>query len=286
LLATFAVVASLNHLRFLLFAAIILVPILAPRLRLFAPYDANKDKPWLNLAITAAIVAIIVGSYPSAAELQNRIDGQFPRDALRFMQQRQITGRLFNWYDFGGYIEFYAPTIKTFADGRTDIFVYSRVLDDYLKINSIEEPLELLDKYKIDYVLFPVNKHLTYVLDHSSAWRTIYEDKVVKLYQRVPVAAAVFQKECVRALSACAGCCALFDMIAGAFDINYVDALANQGSHKTNVGRLGLQKYLSLGGADGTEEPIELEEASGALQSGFRNRYLTCTLSYGLEQKQ
>jgi len=200
LLATFAVVASLNHLRFLLFAAIILVPILAPRLRLFAPYDANKDKPWLNLAITAAIVAIIAGSYPSAAELQNRIDGQFPHEALRFMQQRRITGRLFNWYDFGGYIEFYAPTIKTFADGRTDIFVYSGVLDDYLKINTIEEPLELLDKYQIDYVLFPVNKHLTYVLDHSAAWRTIYEDKVVKLYQRLPVAAAVLEK------GACAPC--------------------------------------------------------------------------------
>jgi len=195
LLVTFSVWASLNHLRFLLFAAIILVPILAPRLRLFAPYDANKDKPWLNLAITAAIVAILVGSYPSAAELQGRIDTQFPRDALRFMQQKRITGRLFNWYDFGGYIEFYAPTIKTFADGRTDIFVYSGVLNDYQKINTIEEPLELLDKYKIDYVLFPVNKHLSYVLDHSAAWRTIYEDKVVKLYQRVPMAAGVSRKE-------------------------------------------------------------------------------------------
>ncbi len=195
LLATFAVWASLNHLRFLLFAAIILVPILAPRLQLFPPYDAKNDKPWLNLAITAAIVAIIFGSYPSAAELQKRIDGQFPRGALQFMQQRQITGRLFNWYDFGGYIEFYAPAIKTFADGRTDIFVYNRVLDDYLKINTIEEPLELLDKYKIDYVLFPVNKHLTYVLDHSPAWRTIYEDKVVKLYQRVLVTASALPND-------------------------------------------------------------------------------------------
>ena len=194
LLATFAVWASLNHLRFLLFAAIILVPLLAPRLRLFPPYDARNDKPWLNLAITAAIVAIILGSYPSAAELQERVDGQFPRGALQFMKQRQITGRLFNWYDYGGYIEFYAPAIKTFADGRTDIFVYNHVLDDYQKINTIEEPLELLDKYKIDYVLFPVNKHLTYVLDHSPAWRIIYQDKVVKLYQRVLVAAAVFQK--------------------------------------------------------------------------------------------
>jgi hypothetical protein len=191
LLATFAVWASLNHLRFLLFAAIILVPILAPRLQFFAPYDAKKDKPWLNLAITAAITAIIVGSFPSAAQLQNNIDSQFPRDALHFMQQRQITGRLLNWYDFGGYIEFYAPAIKTFADGRTDIFVYNDVLNDFMKINAIERPFELLDKYKIDYVLFPVDTRLRYVLDHSAAWRTIYEDKVVKLYQRVPAAAAL-----------------------------------------------------------------------------------------------
>jgi hypothetical protein len=195
LLATFAMWASLNHLRFLLFAAIILVPILAPRLRLFPPYDAKKDKPWLNLAITAAIVAIAVGSYPSAAQLQNNIDSQFPRDALRFIEQRQITNRLFSWYDFGGYIEFYAPAIKTFADGRTDIFVYNGVLNDYIKINAIESPFELLDKYKIDYVLFPVDKRLTYVLDHSTGWHTIYEDKVVKLYQRVPSAVAPLKTE-------------------------------------------------------------------------------------------
>ena len=188
LLATFAVWASLNHLRFLLFAAIILVPILAPRLQLFGPYDAKKDKPWLNLAITAAIIAMIVGSYPSAAQLQGIIDTQFPRDALRFIQQRQITNRLFSWYDFGGYIEFYAPAIKTFADGRTDIFVYNGVLNDYIKINAVENPFELLDKHKIDYVLFPVNKPLTYVLDHSPAWRAVYEDKLAKLFERVPVA--------------------------------------------------------------------------------------------------
>ena len=144
------------------------MPILAPRLQLFAPYDAKKDKPWLNFAMTAAIVGMILWIYPSNAQLQNNIDTQFPRDALRFMQQKQITGRLFHWYDFGGYIEFYAPGVKTFADGRTDIFVYNGILGDYLKINTIEKPFELLDQYKIDYVLFPVDKHLSYVLDHSA----------------------------------------------------------------------------------------------------------------------
>ncbi|MGA2905251.1 MAG: hypothetical protein ABSD98_15590, partial [Candidatus Korobacteraceae bacterium] len=190
MLVLFALGTSLTHVRFLLFAAIILVPILAPRLQLFAPYDAAKDKPWLNLTMAAAMAGMVLWMYPSAAQLQNNIDSQFPRDALRFIQQRQITGRMLSWYDFGGYIEFYAPAVKTFADGRTDIFAYNGVLADYLKINQIEKPFELLDKYKIEYVLFPVDKHLSYVLDHSPGWRTIYEDKVVKLYQRVPAAAA------------------------------------------------------------------------------------------------
>ena len=65
-------------------------------------------------------------------------------------KQKQITGRLFHFYDYGGYIEWNAPGIKTFADGRADIFIYNGVFDDYLKINRIEQPLELLDKYQID----------------------------------------------------------------------------------------------------------------------------------------
>ncbi len=185
-LAAFAVWASLTHIRFLLFAAIILVPILGPRLRLLAPPEnAAKPRPWLNLTMTAIIAAIIAWSYPSAAQLQKLVDTQFPHDALRFMQEKQIKGRLFHYYGFGGYLEWYAPDIKTFADPRTDIFIYNGVLSDYLKINAVEQPLELLDKHGIEYVLFPVNKRLNYVLDHSSGWRKIYEDKVVGLYRRV-----------------------------------------------------------------------------------------------------
>jgi hypothetical protein len=190
LLAAFAVWASLTHLRFLLFAAIILVPILGPRLKLFAPYDVKKNKPWLNLAMTAIIAVIIAWTYPSAAHLQSDIDSQFPRDALRFMKQKQITGRLFHYYGFGGYIEWNAPALKTFADGRTDIFVYNGTVDDYLKINEIEKPFELLDKYRIEYALLQPDKPLSYLLSHSPVWRLIYSDKVAVLFERTPATAA------------------------------------------------------------------------------------------------
>jgi hypothetical protein len=195
LLVTFAVGTSLTHIRFLLFAAIILIPVLAPRVHVFALYDRKKDKPWLNLAMTAAIMGLALWAYPSTAQLQNSVDSYFPRAALQFVQQKQIGGRLFHFYDYGGYIEWNAPTVRTFADGRADIFIYNGVFDDYLKVNRIEKPLELLDKYRIDYVLFPIDKPLCHVLDHSAGWHTIYEDKVAKIYGRVPSAAAPLKAE-------------------------------------------------------------------------------------------
>ena len=194
-LVTFAIWASLTHLRFLLFAAIVLVPILAPRMRLFESYDREDDVPSMNLAVTIAIAALIVFAYPSAARLQEVVDLQFPRNALRFLQQERIQGRLFHYYDYGGYIEWNAPAVRTFADGRTDIFTYNGVFDDYIAINQIERPLELLDKYEIDYVLFPLGKRLTYVLDQSSAWHRIYGDQLVNIYQRVPMAATPTPKK-------------------------------------------------------------------------------------------
>jgi len=186
LLSLFAVWASLVHLRFLLFAAIILIPILGPRLRLLSPYHANKDKPWLNLVMTVFIAGLMLWMFPSTAQLQESIDGWFPRDALPFMQRKQMSGRLFNLAEFGGYIEWNTPELKTFVDGRADVFVNNGIFDDYMKINAIENPFELLDKYKIEYVLFPVNRRLSYVLDRSERWRTIYGDNVVKLYERAP----------------------------------------------------------------------------------------------------
>jgi hypothetical protein len=184
LLVSFALWVSLTHIRFLLFAAIILVPIVAPRVRFFANHEPRNDVPFMNLAVTVTIAVLIGIAYPSANQLQQVVDSSFPRNALSFLRSRHPSGRLLNYYDFGGYIEWNAPEIQTFADGRTDIFTYNGVFNDYIRINEIDRPLELLDKYKIDYVLFPVEKRLTYLLDKSPGWRSIYADKVAKVYER------------------------------------------------------------------------------------------------------
>jgi hypothetical protein len=177
LLTSFALWAALSHVRFLFFAGLIIVPILAPRLTLFPPYERELDKPWLNAIIMAGVIGSMVFFFPSAAELQQKVDEEYPKAALEFMQRQQLNGRTFNQYKWGGYMEWHDPELKTFVDGRADIFVYNGVFEDFLRATAIKNSFEILDKYKIDYVFLQPKEPMVYLLEHSPAWRPIYTDK-------------------------------------------------------------------------------------------------------------
>ena len=191
LLTAFALWQGLSHLRFLDFAAIIIVPILAPRLKLFPPYQRELDKPWLNAAIMAAIVGSLIFFFPKESTLQQQVNNEYPVAALEFMQRRHLNGRIFNSIEFGNYMEWNTPELKPFVDGREDIFVHKGIFDDYLLAVVMRQPFEVLDKYQIDYVFLERTWPLAYLLEHSPSWRLVYSDKVAVLFERtLPTAAA------------------------------------------------------------------------------------------------
>jgi hypothetical protein len=190
LLTAFALWAALLHVRFLFFAGLIMAPMLAPRLKLFPPYERDLDKPWLNAVIMAAVVGALIFFFPSAAQLQQKVAEGYPKAALEFMQRQHIEGRIFNEYAWGGYMEWNAPQLKTFVDGRADIFIFNGVFDDFLRATAMKRPFEILDKYKIDYVFLRPEEPLNYLLEHSGGWRLIYSDKVAVLFERTPTTTA------------------------------------------------------------------------------------------------
>jgi len=191
LLTAFALWMGLSHSRLLFFAGLIVAPILAPRLTLFPPYERELDKPWLNAAIIGAVAGAMIFFSPSTAQLRERVDEDYPTAAQEFMQRQHIKGRIFNQDWWGGYMEWNAPELKPFIDGRADIFVYNGTFDDYVKAVSLQTPFEILDKYRIDYVLLEPKQPLGYLLEHSPAWHPIYADKVAVLFERAPTATAV-----------------------------------------------------------------------------------------------
>jgi hypothetical protein len=134
----------------------------------------------------AAIVGSLIFFFPSPAELQQQVSEKYPSAALAFMQQRHIGGRIFNNYGWGGYMEWNAPQLKPFIDGRADIFIYNQSFDDHLHATMIQKSFEILDKYRIDYALLEPDQPLSYLLQHSPAWKPIYSDKVAVLFERTP----------------------------------------------------------------------------------------------------
>jgi hypothetical protein len=184
LLTAFALSTALVHVRFLFFAALVLVPILAPRLQLFAAYEPARDKPLLNAALILLMAIAAPRFFPTSAALQRKVEEQYPAAALRYMADHRLNGRIFNSYGWGGYMEWHRPDLKPFVDGRADIFIYNGAFSAYADTVFIRQPLEILEQYKIDYVLTKPETHLTYVLDHAPGWRAVYLDKVAAIYSR------------------------------------------------------------------------------------------------------
>ena len=185
MLTIFALWAGLSHVRFLFFLGLIIAPILAPRLHLFPPYERDKDKPWLNAAIIAAIVVSMI-LLPSENEAATESGREFPTAALDFMQQQTPQRENLQRASWGGYMEWNTPQLKPFIDTRLDMFMYNGSFADKVKISSLQAPFEMLDKHKFDYVLLKPEDPLAYLLQHSAAWHPIYTDKVAVLFERTP----------------------------------------------------------------------------------------------------
>jgi hypothetical protein len=137
----------------------------------------------------ASLAGALFYFFPTQAYLGDKVRAVYPEAAIEFMQRQQIQGRIFNDYGWGGYMEWTAPDLKPFIDGRADIFVYNRTFDEYDEVAAAKRPLEILNKYRFDYVLFNPDTPLGYLLDHSKEWRSMYSDKTAVLYQHVPAVA-------------------------------------------------------------------------------------------------
>lgn len=184
LLAGFALYAGLKHIRFLFLAAILLAPLLAKMLDMIPPYKREIDKPVLNAAVMAILLAIAVHRFPSQDDLAAAVAQRYPTAAVAYINAKGLPGNLFNRYMWGGYLIYFCRNAKTFVDGRTDIFEYTGVLKDYLDAEQLRGSLRILEKHKVRYVLVPPAYPLAYLLKNTPGWKVLYSDSVSMIFER------------------------------------------------------------------------------------------------------
>jgi hypothetical protein len=180
----FGLYCGLTYIRFLMLAAILISPLLAKGLDFLPPYRRQIDKPVLNAVIMLGILALMIKGAPSVTQLQKSVEKDYPVEALPYLKSHPFQGRVLNFYLWGGYLGWEDDTFKCFIDSRVDIFEYAGVLKDYIDLLGLKQSQEVLDKYKIQYVLFPQDETLTFVLSRDPRWKEIYKGKVSVLFER------------------------------------------------------------------------------------------------------
>ena len=181
----FALYSGLTYIRFLVLLGIVLAPVLARVFDFIPRYREEVDTPTLNLCVILLMIAGVVHYWPKEAQMQASLRDQYPVGAVAYLQEHPPSGHMLNFYLWGGYLNWKDSRLKVFLDSRVDIFEYSGVLKDYLDLLGLYDVNPTLDKYRIQYVLFPTKEPLTYALEHDARWRTVYRDDMSVLFERV-----------------------------------------------------------------------------------------------------
>jgi hypothetical protein len=188
-LALFLIVlyATFVHFRFAIFYSIIFAPLAALILARWSPtYDPRIDKYSVNAVLIFAALAAMVWYFPSQATLQTNVSNDYPVQAVRYLRNHPVPGRMFNDYTYGGYLVWImVPENKVFIDGRGNIFEPAGLFSAYADVVGLKpDAFAVLESYRINFCLIPQNSALAALLTASTHWKEVYSDAVSAIYVR------------------------------------------------------------------------------------------------------
>jgi hypothetical protein len=159
---------------------------LAPTLRrLSTPRPGGFAVVNVTLAVLLVLLGTGVALYRvNPAAQATEIARVLPADAVRWIQATHPGTRVFNRYEWGGYLGEEIPSLPIFMDGRADVYG-DALLRQYVSVIGLSvDPQTIFDKYGIDYVLFPPDTPLAGWLDASSGWQRVYKDVTAAVWVR------------------------------------------------------------------------------------------------------
>jgi len=179
-------VMAVLHQRLLFVWGIVAAPTLCRQLSgVWDGYKPERDRPLLNAVMIAGSLAVVAAAFPSRAALVSQIEQANPVQAVEFLRDSHLTGRMLNEYTYGGYLGWTLPEQKVFIDGRADVFAWTGVLADYGALVTLrQDPAVLLDRYRIDFCLLSRSAPLARVLPYLPGWSEQYSDRQAIIFVR------------------------------------------------------------------------------------------------------
>lgn len=146
----------------------------------------NKENKLLNLLVAALFAVVCWGklvyvSLPSLVEeVYNPI--VFPVRAVEALSELPPQGNLFNEYDWGGYLSWWAPGTPVYIDARADLFGDDFIFQWNAVVEGNEDWQPFFERWGITKVLVYSNRPLAFQLKNTEGWTLSYEDASVVLF--------------------------------------------------------------------------------------------------------
>jgi hypothetical protein len=150
------------------------------------------------IAVSLAMALRTVSNdFYSTQRLSHRFGFQYnnlflPVKAAEFLNEHQLTGKIFNHIDFGGYLIDHVPQ-KVYIDARNEV-MGEDLAKEYLQTYSPTGLQNLVDRYTPDIILFPHKdgaSWLEFLQGDTARWRLVYFDELAAIYLRNGYAASL-----------------------------------------------------------------------------------------------
>ncbi|MDH5506982.1 MAG: hypothetical protein OEZ02_07150 [Anaerolineae bacterium] len=157
----------------------------------FRPLALNEARiPKMQNALNWSLVGILAmalsvqmaSTFPEAVNWKV-ISTQSPVDAVSYLHSERPNGKMFNSYNWGGYLIWALPEYPVFVDGRTDLYA-GGTLDEWLGVVQAEPGWQsILADHGINVILVEPYWPVVRFLD-AEGWQLIYADNAAVIYAR------------------------------------------------------------------------------------------------------
>ena len=158
----------------------------APMLARFGRVPAG-GRGTINAVLAGLVMVAGIGiglDRVTPAAQQRATSEVLPMAAVHWLIEHDPGDRVFNRYEWGGYLGLMRPDRPIFIDGRADIYGDEIILP-YVEVISVNaDPGAYFDRHEIDHVLYPADSTLGHWLEESPEWRAVYEDGVAAVWVR------------------------------------------------------------------------------------------------------
>ncbi len=180
--------------RIMPFSAVATAPLLSCLLAgLFEALKLDEGKikrayPLAAILLVTASAASISYRAANPVHISDRVYREdYPLGAIAYMKENGLKGRIWNEFDWGGFIVFSSRDFRTAIDGRTAVLLFpAGILEEWRDTVDVKAGWrERLEKGSPDFVLLYQDDFLSMELAQNPAWRLLYADEISALFGRI-----------------------------------------------------------------------------------------------------